>query len=124
MQYQEKLKHLLSTKENITFAVSDMVRAKCIFLNIEDIIETVRKIKTFTEKNSQTFRIVEIESRFNNPKPISDVTLKIVLNEAIVAELQLTLQTNAPTYNFSHKIYELQRAKIFSKIKMVDNYYQ
>ena len=44
--------------------------------------------------------------------------------EEIVAELQLTLQTNAAAYNFAHKIYELDRCVIFSKIKIVDNYFK
>ena len=48
--------------------------------------------------------------------------MKIALNEEIVAELQLTLQTNAAAYNFAHKVYELSRSKIFSKIKVVHNY--
>jgi hypothetical protein len=52
------------------------------------------------------------------------VTLKIAINEEIVAELQLTLQTNLATYNFAHKIYELQRAKLFSKIKIAHNYFE
>ena len=54
--------------------------------------------------------------------PISDISLKIALNEEIVAELQLTLQTNAAAYNFAHKIYEFSRSKIFSKVKVVHNY--
>jgi len=37
--------------------------------------------------------------------PISDVTLKILINNRIVAELQLTVQTNAAAYNFAHKFY-------------------
>jgi len=56
--------------------------------------------------------------------PISDVTLKIVIENKIVSELQLAIQANAATYNFAHKIYELQRTKVFSKIKIVDNYYK
>jgi hypothetical protein len=41
-----------------------------------------------------------------------------------VAELQLTLQTNAATYTFAHKIYEFSRSKVFSKVKVVDNYHK
>ena len=56
--------------------------------------------------------------------PISDVTLKLAIDKAIVAELQLTLQSNAAAYNFAHKVYELNRSKVFSKAKTVDNYYK
>ena len=33
------------------------------------------------------------------------------------------MQTNVAAYNFAHKIYEFSRSKIFSKIKIVHNYY-
>ena len=99
-----------------------MVRGKCVFLEISDILETVKSIKDFINKDSR-FSIEEIESRFTNDIPISDVTLKIVINKRIVAELQLTIQINAAAYNFAHKIYELQRTKVFSKLKIVHNYF-
>ena len=65
-----------------------------------------------------------MESRFTKKVPISDVTLKIAINEEIVAELQLTLQTNFAAYNFAHKVYELARSKVFSKVKITFNYYE
>ena len=61
------------------FTISDMVRGKCIFSSIEDIIETVNKIKKYVADNANSYRLIEVESRFNNPIPISDVTLKIAL---------------------------------------------
>ena len=61
------------------FTISDMVRGKCIFSSIEDIIETVDKIKQYAADNASSYRLIEVESRFNNPIPISDVTLKIAL---------------------------------------------
>ena len=39
--YEEKLKSLLSEKKELEFSVSDMVRAKCVFLKIPHIIRTV-----------------------------------------------------------------------------------
>lgn len=50
--------------------------------------------------------------------------MKIAINEEIVAELQLTIQANAAAYNFAHKVYELERTKVFSKLKIVHNYYE
>ena len=105
-----------------------MVRGKCTFSNIEDILETIANIinyvESFKTKDPKKFRILEIESRFTKPIPISDITLKIALHERIIAELQLTIQKNVSTYAFAHKIYELQRSKAFSKIKTVFNYYE
>ena len=101
-----------------------MVRGKCVFMEVEDIIKTVDQIKAFVHRDEQKrYRITEIESRFTNPTPISDVTLKIALNEEIVAELQLTVQENAATYNFAHKVYELERTKVFTKLKITHNYF-
>lgn len=81
-----------------------MLRGKCVFLDISDIIYTVNSIKDFVKKDPR-FSLGEIESRFTNKIPISDVTLKIIINNEILAELQLTVQTNAAAYNFAHKIY-------------------
>ena len=55
-----------------------MVRGKCIFSSIEDIIETVYRIKNYVADNAHSYRLIEMESRFNKEIPIiSDVTLKI-----------------------------------------------
>lgn len=81
-----------------------MVRGKCVFLEIADIILTVNLIKEFVQNNPR-FKLKQVENRFGNMLPISDVTLKIVLDDKIVAELQLTIQTNAAAYTFAHKIY-------------------
>lgn len=121
--YLIKVDELLESRESVQFKISDMVRGKCIFLEIGDIIETVNDIKRFVKEDDR-FGLTEIESRFTNKVPISDVTLKIILNKQIVAELQLTIQTNAATYNFAHKVYELQRTKVFSKLKITHNYFE
>ena len=57
-----------------------MVRARCVFLNLTDIIETVVAIKDFVDRNQEHFRLLEIESRFNLKVPISDVTLKLAID--------------------------------------------
>ena len=105
-----------------------MVRGKCIFLNVEDIIAAIVEIKNFIEEKNAAgtavYHLTEIESRFTKKVPISDVTLKIAINEEIVSELQLTLQTNFAAYNFAHKVYELARSKVFSKVKITHNYFE
>ena len=101
-----------------------MVRGKCIFNSIEDIIETVYKIKKYVADNAHSYKLIEVESRFSNKTPISDVTLKIAIKQKIVAELQLTLQANIATYAFTHKISDLGRVQGFSKIKIIDNYHK
>ena len=120
--YRKIIDELLEKSTAVPFKISDMVRGKCVFLEVSDIIDTVKSIKDFVSKDSR-FTIEEIESRFTNTTPISDVTLKIIINKRIVAQLQLTIQTNAAAYNFAHKIYQLQRTKVFSKLKIVHNYF-
>ena len=44
----------------MTFTISDMVRGKCVFLGIEDIIDTVNDIKAFVASEGGKYRIVEI----------------------------------------------------------------
>ena len=63
-----------------------MVRGKCVFLEVSDIIDTIELIKQYVKKNKSRFKIIEIESRFTNDiTPISDVTLKIVIDNKIIA---------------------------------------
>ena len=38
--------------------------------------------------------------------------------------MQLTLQTNVAAYKLAHKVYEIDRCKIFSRIKKIDNDYK
>lgn len=68
--------------------------------------------------------MIEIENRFSGETPISDVTLKIGHKDEVTSELQLSLQTNKAAYDFAHKIYEFVRCKVFSKIKIIHNYYE
>ena len=44
------------TLKKVDFTISDMVRGKCVFLEIADIIYTVNKIKEFV-KNKTQFKI-------------------------------------------------------------------
>lgn len=122
-EYLRKVDDVLEKRENVLFEITDMVRGKCVFLEVADIIETVNDIKRFVEEDNR-YGIGLILSRFTNKIPISDVTLKIVVNNEIAAELQLTVQTNAAAYSFAHRIYELQRTKVFSKLKIVHNYFE
>lgn len=80
-----------------------MVRGKCTFATLEDIILTVHDILDFVRAAQPgVYRVTEIQNRFKEgtkgEPPISDVTLKIAHHEEIVSELQLTLQTNKAAY--------------------------
>ena len=87
--YEKSVEDKLKNVDSLEFTISDMVRGKCTFSKIEDIIETIANIEAYVDKHKVTdpkkFRILEIESRFTKSIPISDITLKIALHERIIA---------------------------------------
>ena len=44
-EYRDAIDRLLKEKDEVTFKISDMVRGKGVFLDVEDIIQTVKDIK-------------------------------------------------------------------------------
>lgn len=121
--YKTIIDELLEKQTAVTFKINDMILGKCVFLQVSDIIETIKTIKEYVDMNKSMFTIEEIETRFTNTIPMSDVILQIVIDKKIKASLQLSIQQNLAVYNFSVNIYQLQWTKIFSKIKIVHNYY-
>ena len=45
--YQVKVGERLDKREEIDFTISDLVRGKCTFSKIEDVIETIENIQEF-----------------------------------------------------------------------------
>ena len=45
--YQRCLEQQLVSLNDLTFSISDMVRGKCIFLCVEDIVAAILEIKNF-----------------------------------------------------------------------------
>lgn len=123
--YTKVIKNELESLDTIRFQVDDMLRGKCTFVSLSDIIETVTDIKHYIAQNpDEKLKIIQVEDRFSRKTPISDVTLKLAHGDSISSELQLSLQTNKAAYDFAHKIYEFNRTKVFSKIKIINNYYE
>lgn len=52
-EYLNKVDELLEKKESVLFKISDMVRGKCVFIDVEDIIETVNDIKALVSRDSR-----------------------------------------------------------------------
>lgn len=82
--YEQHLKKKLESMNEVEFKISDMVRGKCVFAELTDIVQTVKQIKQYAKeyniRRPNTYRVIQAESRFGLEIPISDVTLKIVLN--------------------------------------------
>ncbi len=58
--YKKRIDDILKEKSEISFKISDMVRGKCIFVEINDIILTIKQIKAFVKDRSDRFKIIEI----------------------------------------------------------------
>ncbi len=123
MAFRKTIDQSLEKSSKVSFKINDMLVGRCVFLKLSDILETINSIKKFIKKDNR-FALKSVESRFIYTNTSSDVTLKIVINNQIIAQLQLTTQSNEKIFNFSHQINQLQRSKLFSKIKAVRNYYE
>ena len=51
--YRKIIDELLEKSTSVPFKISDMVRGKCVFLEISDILETVKSIKDYIQKDSR-----------------------------------------------------------------------
>ncbi len=71
INYRKIIDERLENSTAVTFKISDMVRGKCVFLEVSDIIDTVKSIKEYVYKSKSMFTIEEIETRFNTDKPLS-----------------------------------------------------
>ena len=49
----KKVDELLEKKESVLFKISDMVRGKCVFVDVQDIIEIVNDIKALVSRDSR-----------------------------------------------------------------------
>ena len=64
-------------------------------------------------RKNEGIKLIEIDNRLN--KGNSDLVMKILFGSTI-AELQLVKDLNTAEYEFSHKLYELQRSKFFTPL--------
>lgn len=65
------------------------------------------------EQQGKKYQIVEEKDRLNGKT--KDLVL-IIKMENVIAELQLVLKLDSVSNEFNHKIYELQRSKLYSII--------
>jgi hypothetical protein len=109
------MKNIFSkAKESIPFMVSDLLRGKCVFTSVERINKCCQDIKNeISNRKDEGLRLIEIDNRLG--KSNSDLVMKILFGNTI-AELQLVKDLNTAQYEFSHKLYELQRSKFFTPL--------
>ena len=67
--------------------MSDLIRAKCSFNNVEDLASAVNVADSYCKAHG--YQIVEIDNRLSKPQT-KDVVLKIQIRDA-VCEFQLAM---------------------------------
>jgi hypothetical protein len=94
------------TEKPIAFKVSDMLRAKCMFIDVDKINACCSEIISAVEKDSN-LKLIEVDNRLR--MGTSDITLKILFGN-VISEIQLAINMRVSDYEFNHKIYELKRS--------------
>ena len=83
--------------------ISDLVRGKCMFTNVEDIAKAVSAADRICKEKG--YEIIELDNRLLK-KETMDVVLKIKIKDA-VCEFQLAMKQDESRYHFIHSIYEI-----------------
>jgi hypothetical protein len=85
-----------------------LIRAKCTFNNIEDLINAVKAADSYCK--SKGYDIVEVDNRLNKPQT-KDVVMKIRIRDA-VCEFQLAMPQSAKLFHLDHCVYEIIRSPL------------
>lgn len=70
-------------------------------------------MQALNREENRDLKLIEIDNRLR--KGTSDLVLKILFGD-VIAEMQLVINMNSADYDFSHKLYELKRAKFYSPL--------
>jgi hypothetical protein len=89
------------------------LRGKSTFERVEDILEARNNIIKKIEESKGKSQVIEEKNKLYGKT--KDLVLIIKL-ENVVSELQLVLKLDSVSNEFNHKIYELQRSKVYSMI--------
>jgi hypothetical protein len=85
-----KIQIILEEQRSIVFDSKDLVRGKCTFSSVEDVIETVKALNAHIVKSG--YLILEVKDRLK--KHTNDAVLIIKLPHSI-AELQLVVKLDS-----------------------------
>ena len=108
-----KIQNILSSKSSILFKAKDLLRGKSTFERVEDILEARQKIIKKIDELDDKYQIIEEKNKLYGKT--KDLVL-ITKLETVISELQLVLKLDSVSNEFNHKIYELQRSKVYSMI--------
>jgi hypothetical protein len=95
------------------FKAKDLLRGKSTFERVEDILEARQKIIKKTQESNGKYEIIEEKNKlFGKTKHL----ILITKLGTVISELQLVLKLDSVSNEFNHKIYELQRSKVYSML--------
>ena len=89
------------------------MRGKSTFEKVKDILEARKSIIYKIEESKEKIQIIEEKNKLYGKT--KDLVLIIKL-ETVISELQLVFKLDSVSNEFNHKIYELQRSKVYSMI--------
>lgn len=87
-----------------------------MFASVDGINECCEMLKKSISETK--YKIIEIDNRLKGKTGTSDIVLKIIMDQTI-AQLQLVIDLNVASYQFSHKLYEISRSKFYSPLTML-----
>ncbi len=62
------------------FTISDLLRARCLYNSVDDLIKAVRVVDNYCKTFS--YEVVELDNRLSKPQT-QDVVFKIKIGEAV-----------------------------------------
>jgi hypothetical protein len=102
-----KIRTFIENQEFTIFSTKDLLRAKCTFDRIEDIVDTGNKLNDHIQKSDSNYKIIELKDKLYGKTKDAVPIIKL---HNVIAELQLVLSLNSVSNEFNHKLYELKRA--------------
>lgn len=102
------LVHKSSQKIETKFTISDLIRGKCVYNTVEDLLKAVRVVDGYCKVMG--YDIVELDNRLMKPQT-QDVVFKVRINDA-VCELQLAMKQNEVLTHLDHCVYEILRSPL------------
>jgi hypothetical protein len=100
----ERGKNHIETK----FSISDMVRAKCYFNSVDDLLKAVRVADNYCKV--MNYEVIEVDNRLMKPQT-QDVVFKIMIKDA-ACEFQLAMKQDEHYTHLDHCVYEILRSPL------------
>lgn len=110
--WNEEIKAILSERGNnkieTKFTISDLLRAKCYYNTVEDLLKAVRVVDGYCK--AMNYEVLELDNRLMKPQT-QDAVFKIRIKDA-VCEFQLAMKQDEVLTHLDHCVYEILRSPL------------